>query len=116
MSNTDLIKIIALVWSQFFQWTLLNTSTQSLNLHASSSYFASMEHPAHSETVEYLMTSAHFHIVLYCLLTLMVNIHNEYCEYSLIFFKERVELGEWVGAFTPATSTATWFYIDVMAK
>lgn len=66
-----------------------------------------MEHPAHSETVEYLMTSAHFHIVLYCLLTLMVNIHNEYCEYSLIFFKERVELGEWVGAFTPATSTAT---------
>lgn len=67
----------------------------------------SMEHPAHSETVEYLMTSAHFHIVLYCLLTLMVNIHNEYCEYSLIFFKERVELGEWVGAFTPATSTAT---------
>lgn len=46
----------------------------------------------------------------------MVNIHNEYCEYSLIFFKERVELDEWVGAFTPATSTATWFYIDVMAK
>lgn len=39
MSNTDLIKIIALVWSQFFQWTLLKT--QSLNLHASSSYFAS---------------------------------------------------------------------------